>query len=77
MCAALDSLRQSVGEEIHAYPVPIPACDVQFNRLLELRRLLPGEIERVTAAGGGSTANVETFLHDSPCATEIRAALKL
>lgn len=74
--AALESLRQSVGEEISAYPPPITACDAQFNRLLELRRLLPEEIERANAAAGGE-ADVKAFLRDSPCASEIMAALKL
>ena len=75
--AALDSLRQSVGEEIRAYPAPITACDAQFNRLLELRRMLPEEIERASAAGDDAGASLEAFLRDSPCATEVKAALKL
>jgi hypothetical protein len=74
---ALESLRHSVGEEIRAYPAPIPACDAQFNRLLELRRLLPDEIERVAAASVGAAASVEAFLRESPCAAEVKAALKL
>ncbi len=75
--AALESLRQSVAEEIHAYPAPIPGCDAQFNRLLELRRLLPEEIERASAAGDGAGTSLEAFLRDSPCAAEVKAALKL
>jgi len=48
----LECLIQEVGEEIRAYPAPIPACDVQFNRLLELRRLLPAELAQLAQLGG-------------------------
>ena len=75
--AALESLRQSVGEEISSYPSPITACDAQFNRLLELRRMLPEEIERANAAGDNAGASLEAFLRDSPCATEVQATLEL
>lgn len=40
----LQSLMHEVDEEIRSYPAPIPACDSQFNHLLELRRLLPQEL---------------------------------
>ena len=38
-----------VKEEIRHYPAPIPACDAQFNYLLEQRSHLPQEIARVQA----------------------------
>ena len=72
--AALESLRQSVGEEISAYPFPIPACDAQFNRLLELRRLLPDELARVDAVSQDAGASVAAFVRTSPCSAEITAA---
>jgi hypothetical protein len=75
--AALEALRQSVGEEISSYPAPITACDAQFNRLLELRRMLPEEIERAKAAGSNGQASIDAFLRSSPCAIEVKAALKL
>ena len=58
--AALEALQRSVADDIRAYPAPIPACDAQFNHLLELRRALPQEIERLEA----EIAAVEDILHD-------------
>ena len=31
--------KQQIFQEINNYPPPIPACDVQFNHLLEERTL--------------------------------------
>lgn len=36
-----------VHGEIRNYPVPIPACDAQFNYLLEEREALSSELVRV------------------------------
>ena len=60
-------------EEIRAYPAPIPACDAQFNHLLELRRLLPGELARLEAAACDPAASVEAFVCASPCRAELSA----
>ncbi len=38
-----------VRDEIRNYPAPIPACDAQFNYLLEEREALSSELAR----GGG------------------------
>lgn len=35
--AKLEDQRRDIDREIGAYPPPIPACDVQFNHLLEQR----------------------------------------
>ena len=72
--ATLEALQQSVVEEIRAYPFPIPACDAQFNRLLELRRLLPEELARLDAASRDAGASIEAFVRASPCSAEIAAA---
>lgn len=69
----LEALQRSVVEEIRAYPFPIPACDAQFNRLLELRRLLPDELARLDAASRNAGASVEAFVQSSPCRAEIAA----
>lgn len=74
--SAIDGLRRAVEEEIRAYPAPIPACDAQFNRLLELRQLLPRELERLEAGSKDTSASVEAFVRASPCGTEVSAALK-
>jgi hypothetical protein len=72
----LQSLLHEVGEEIRSYPPPIPACDAQFNHLLELRRLLPPELERLETAARDPAANVPEFVRSSPCAAELSAALE-
>jgi hypothetical protein len=72
--ATLEALQRSVAEEIRAYPFPIPACDAQFNRLLELRRLLPEELARLDIASSDPGASIEVFVRTSPCGAEIAAA---
>jgi hypothetical protein len=72
--ATLEALQRSVAEEIRAYPFPIPACDAQFNRLLELRRLLPEELARLDFASSEAGASIEAFVRTSPCGAEIAAA---
>jgi hypothetical protein len=67
----LKRLMHEVREEIRAYPAPIPACDGQFNRLLELRRLLPGELARLEAAAGSPTHSVAAFVQASPCRAQL------
>ena len=69
----LEGLMREVGAEIRAYPAPIPACDAQFNRLLELRRLLPEELVRLDAAAGSPAASVAAFVRASPCRAELEA----
>lgn len=39
--------REQVYAAIHSYPPPIPACDVQFNYLLEERSRLAQELSRL------------------------------
>ncbi len=67
----VQALRQTVAQEISAYPRPITACDAQFNHLLELRRLLPVELQRLDAAAEDPAASVEDFVRASPCATAL------
>ncbi len=67
------ALMREVAEEIRTYPAPIPACDAQFNHLLELRRLLPGELARLEAAACDPAASVEAFVCVSPCRAELSA----
>ena len=42
--ACLEKKRARICEEISSYPPPIPACDAQFNFLLEARREIAREI---------------------------------
>jgi len=71
----LQSLTQEVGEEIRTYPAPIPACDAQFNHLLELRRLLPQELERLEAAARDPAASPGDFIRSSPCSAQLSYVL--
>ena len=43
----LESERRRICEEIKSYPRPIPACDVQFNALLEERTGIFEELRRM------------------------------
>jgi hypothetical protein len=71
----LEALACSVTAEIGAYPPPIPACDAQFNHLLELRRLLPLELQRLEAAANDPATTIEQFIRSSPCRAEVSALL--
>jgi hypothetical protein len=43
----LEAEKQRIFQEIRHYPPPIPACDVQFNGLLEERATILQELGRV------------------------------
>lgn len=45
----LENERHRVNEEIRNYPSPIPACDAQFNYLLEERERIAQELKRLEA----------------------------
>jgi len=47
--AHLSSHRRALAEEIGRHPRPITACDVHFNRMLEERAALAGELDRLDA----------------------------
>ena len=51
----LDSERHRIVSEIRDYPRPIPACDAQFNYLLEERQRVGDELQRLEAARDGRT----------------------
>src|SRR5262245_29815832 len=61
----LQVLATSVAAEIRSYPRPITACDAQFNHLLELRRLVPEEMQRLDVAANDPGSTVEDFLRTS------------
>jgi hypothetical protein len=60
------TLAACVAEEIKTYPPPITACDAQFNHLLELRRLLPQELERLRIFAADKSQTIENFIRTSP-----------
>jgi hypothetical protein len=71
----LQAMMQTVGEELRAYPAPIPACDAQFNHLLELRRMLPQELARLDTMADDANLSVADFLRSSPCQASLAALL--
>ena len=46
----LESERRRINGEVHNYPPPIPACDAQFNHLLEEQSRISRELARLDAA---------------------------
>ena len=64
----LGEIRHLVHDEIRSYPRPIPACDVQFNFLLEQRASLDAEIKRLQEAqqNDASAQSIQQFLDSSP-----------
>ncbi len=71
----LEALKEAVAQELRSYPPPVPACDLQFNRLLELRRLLPRELARLDRAAKEKSITIEDFVRSSPCETALSALL--
>lgn len=43
----LESIKRSISEEIRAYPLPIPGCDVHYNQLLEDRSRVSRELSKL------------------------------
>jgi hypothetical protein len=46
----LERLKAHIAGQINAYPPPIPACDAQFNYLLEQRGSITDELNKLEAA---------------------------
>ena len=51
----LETEKQRIFDEILHYPPPIPACDVQFNFLLEERSAITQELRRMREMAGQDT----------------------
>ncbi len=68
---AIEDLQADVRRQIQSYPPPIPACDAQFNHLLELRRQLPAELDRLEAASVAGPLNAAEFLENSPIGADL------
>ncbi len=63
----LASEKARIARAIADYPAPIPACDEQFNHLLERRRSLTAEISRADQLCRDETASIDDFVRSSPC----------
>ncbi len=70
--ARLLRLQDTVAAEVRAYPAPIPACDAQYNHLLERRAALADARARLDAARRGGASTAEDFLAATPVLAEGR-----
>jgi hypothetical protein len=68
--ARLGQLQETVAAEIRAYPAPIPACDAQYNHLLERRAALAAALASLDAAREDGASTVEDFLAQTPLLAE-------
>ncbi len=64
--ARLARMRAAVAAEINAYPPPIPACDAQFDHLLERREALSEALARLDAARKDGSSTPESVLAGLP-----------
>ncbi len=64
--ARLAQTQEAVAAEIRTYPPPIPACDAQYNHLLERREALSKALARLDAARKDGSRTLESFLAGSP-----------
>lgn len=64
----LQKKRREINEEIQNYPPPIPACDVQFNHLLDERTRIAAELNRLRHICGedGSLEAAYAFMDACP-----------
>jgi len=68
--ARLVGLQEAVTAEIRAYPAPIPACDAQYNHLLERRAAFAEARARLDAAHESGTGTAEDVLAGTPLLAE-------
>jgi len=66
----LTQLREAVAAEIRAYPAPIPACDAQYNHLLERSTALAAALASLGATRETGTATPEEFHASTPLLAE-------
>ncbi len=68
--ARLERMQEAAAAEINAYPPPIPACDAQFDYLLEGREALSAALARLDAARKDGSSTIEDFLASTPLLAE-------
>lgn len=63
----LDARRVAISRELAAIPPPVPACDVDFNRLLEDRGRVVDDLQRLRRllACGADADAILDFCRDS------------
>jgi hypothetical protein len=72
----LEAKREAISRELGTIPPPVPACDVNFNRLLEERAGLIDELQRLRRllAAGGEADAVLVFCRESAGVSEATKA---
>ncbi len=70
----LTQLREAAAAEIRAYPAPIPACDAQYNHLLERRAALADALARLDAAREGGAGPAQSLHAELSALAEDRGA---
>ncbi len=68
--ARLVQLQEAVAAEIRAYPVPISACDAQYDHLLERRAALVEARAHLDAARESGAGTPEDFRASTPLLAE-------
>ncbi len=64
--ARLERMQEAVAAEIRTYPAPIPACDAQYNNLLERREALSEALARLDAAREDGSSTLQSFVAGLP-----------
>ncbi len=72
--ARLERMQEAVAAEIRTYPPPIPACDAQFDHLLERRAALSEALARLDAAVKDGAGTPQDFLASTPILAESQGA---
>ena len=62
--AQLENKQQRIIGEISNYPAPRPACDADFNHLLEERARISDELNRLHAAASAASANIRKSIEE-------------
>lgn len=65
--ADLEARRIAISRELATIPPPVPACDVDFNRLLEDRGRVADDLQQLhrLLRSGASVATIGTFCRQS------------
>ena len=62
----LTRLQEAVAAEIRAYPAPVPACDAQYNHLLERREALSAALAGLDVVRKDGSRTLESFVAGLP-----------
>ena len=76
LTSELEAKREAISRELCTIPPPVPACDVNFNRLLEERASVIDELQRLRRllAAGGEAERVRDFCQSSVYLSEATKA---